>query len=237
QRGAPEHARYPREPRLDARRGFLGLGPARFGRGSPRLSCVARRGSHVRRARPHLREGLMGSRKGHVTKGPKIAPDPMVPGMTVEQLVDQSFLAYNGARLREACRLFVERMLEPDVTVGLTLSGALTPAGLGRSCLIPLLKHGFVDWMISTGANLYHDTHFGIGLTMHQGQSNVDDVALREQGIVRIFDIFFDYEVLLSTDAFFREVMRAPEFRKPMGTAEFHHRAGRYVLEREKALG
>ena len=171
-----------------------------------------------------------------ISKGPKIAPDPVTAGITVDQLVDGSFLAYNGARLREACRLLAEKMLEPDVTVGLTLSGALTPAGLGRSCLIPLLKAGFVDWMISTGANLYHDTHFGIGLTMHQGRSNADDVALREEGIVRIFDIFFDYEVLLSTDAFFREVMRQPEFRKPMSTAEFHFRAGRYVAEREKAL-
>ena len=179
----------------------------------------------------------MGARKPEVAKGPKIAPDPVSSGMTVEQMVDSAFLAYNAARLREGCRLFAERMLEPDVTVGLTLSGALTPAGLGRSCLIPLLKNGFVDWMVSTGANLYHDTHFGIGLSMHQGRSNVDDVELRDRGIVRIFDIFFDYDVLLSTDAFFREVLRSPEFQKPMGTAEFHHRAGRYVLERERALG
>lgn len=170
------------------------------------------------------------------SKGAKIAPEPISPGITVDRLVDTAFLAYNGARLREACRLLVEKMLEPDVTVGLTLSGALTPAGIGRSCLIPLLKAGFVDWMISTGANLYHDTHFGIGLTMHQGRSNADDVVLRDQGIVRIFDIFFDYDVLLKTDAFFREVMRQPEFRVPMGTAEFHYRVGRYVAERERAL-
>jgi deoxyhypusine synthase len=169
--------------------------------------------------------------------GPRIAPEPIQAGITVERLVDSAFLAYNGARLKEACRLFVEKMLEPDVTVGLTISGALTPAGLGRSCLIPLLRAGFVDWIISTGANLYHDTHFGIGLTMHQGRSDVNDVELREKGVVRIFDIFFDYQVLLSTDSFLREVMRAPEFRAPMGTAEFHHRVGRYVLERERALG
>jgi deoxyhypusine synthase len=180
---------------------------------------------------------MMADSKRKITKGPKIAPAPVTAGITVEQMVDSAFLAYNGARLKEGCRLFVEKMLEPDVTVGLTLSGALTPAGLGRSCLIPLLKSGFVDWIVSTGANLYHDTHFGIGLTMHQGTANADDVVLREQGIVRIFDIFFDYDVLLSTDEFFRQVMRAPEFRKPMGTAEFHHRVGRYVLERERALG
>src|SRR5436190_7870110 len=131
------------------------------------------------------RGGTMG-RKGVVKKGPKIAPDPVTPGMTVEQMVDSAFLAYNAARLRESCRLFVERMLEPDVTVGLTLSGALTPAGLGRSCLIPLLKHGFVDWMVSTGAHLYHDTHFGIRLTMHQVQSQVDHVERREQRNVSI---------------------------------------------------
>jgi len=169
-------------------------------------------------------------------KGPSIAPEPIRPGITVDRLVDTAFLAYNGARLREACRLLVEKMLEPDVTVGLTLSGALTPAGLGRSCLIPLLKAGFVDWMISTGANLYHDTHFGIGLTMHQGRWNADDVVLREQGIVRIFDIFFDYDVLLRTDSFFREIMRQPEFHRPMSTAEFHYRVGKYVAERERAL-
>jgi deoxyhypusine synthase len=175
-------------------------------------------------------------KKPRYAKGASIAPEPIRPGITVDKLVDTAFLAYNGARLREGCRLLVEKMLEPDVTVGLTLSGALTPAGLGRSCLIPLLKAGFVDWMISTGANLYHDTHFGIGLTMHQGQANADDVVLREQGIVRIFDIFFDYQVLLSTDSFFREVMRQPEFRPPMSTAEFHYRVGRYVVERERAL-
>ena len=172
-------------------------------------------------------------RKSSFLDRPKIDPRAIDSKISLVDLVDRTFLAYNGARLREACRLLVERMLEPDVTVGLTLSGALTPAGLGRSCLIPLLKAGFVDWMISTGANLYHDTHFGIGLTMHQGRWNADDVALREQGIVRLFDIFFDYDVLLSTDAFFREVMRQPEFQRSMGTAEFHYRAGRYVAERE----
>jgi deoxyhypusine synthase len=55
--------------------------------------------------------------------------------------------------------------------------------------------------------------------------------------VVRIYDIFFDYEVLLSTDAFFREVIVAPEFQSPMSTAEFHFRVGRYVAKREEVLG
>ena len=128
-------------------------------------------------------------------------------------------------------------MLEPEVTVGLSLTGALTPAGLGISALIPLIKAGFVDWIISTGANLYHDTHFGIGLSMHQGNATTSDVVLREEEVVRIYDIFFDYSVLLDTDAFFRKIIEAEEFQRPMSTAEFHYLCGRYVYEREQKLG
>lgn len=168
--------------------------------------------------------------------GSLIDPRPVNGKMTAAELVDAAFLAYNGRRLREACRLFVEKMLELDVVVGMSITGALTPAGLGMSCLIPLIENGFVDWVVSTGANLYHDTHFGLGLKMYQGTAQADDVALRNEGVVRIYDIFFDYHVLLDTDAFFREIAANDEFQHPMSTAEFHYRAGRYVAERERIL-
>ena len=168
--------------------------------------------------------------------GQQINPQPVRGDMSAAELVDSAFLAYNGRRLREACRLFAEKILERDVTVGMSVTGALTPAGLGMSCLIPLIENGFVDWIVSTGANLYHDTHFGIGLKMFQGSAEADDVALRDAGVVRIYDIFFDYHVLLSTDAFFRLVARNEEFQHPMSSAEFHFRAGRYVAERERVL-
>jgi len=168
--------------------------------------------------------------------GTVIEPRAVRGDMTAADLVDTAFMAYNGRRLREACRLFAEKMLAPDTIVGMSLTGALTPAGLGMSCLIPLIENGFVDWVVSTGANLYHDTHFGLGLKMYQGSAETDDVALRKAGVVRIYDIFFDYHVLLSTDSFFRELARNEEFQHPMGTAEFHYRAGRYVAERERIL-
>ena len=167
----------------------------------------------------------------------KILPDPLRAGMTVKEMVDGSFCAYNGARLREACRLLTEKMLRPDTVVGLSISGALTPAGLGMSCLIPLVEAGFVDWIISTGANLYHDTHFAIGKDLHMGRPDLDDRRLRDEGVVRIYDVLFDYTVLLDTDAFFRKVIEAPEFQRPMSTAEFHHAVGRYIREREKVVG
>ena len=170
-------------------------------------------------------------------RGPRINPKPITGRERIADLVDNAFLAYNAGRLREACHLFTNRMLKPNVTVGMSLTGAMTPAGLGMSTLIPLLEAGFVDWMISTGANLYHDAHFALGLSLHQGTPFADDVKLRNDGVVRIYDIFFDYKVLLSTDAFIREVSARPEFQKSMSSAEYHYLLGGYVRQREKALG
>ena len=169
--------------------------------------------------------------------GTPISPEPVTGSMSVADLVDTAFLAYNAARLREGCQLFVEKMLEEDVTVGMSLTGALTPAGLGMSAIIPLIENGFVDWIVSTGANIYHDTHFGIGLRMHRGNPQTSDVVLREEGVVRIYDIFFEYDVLLSTDEFYRKMIEGEEFQREMSTAEFHYLAGKYVAERERVLG
>jgi deoxyhypusine synthase len=179
----------------------------------------------------------VGASQRRLDKHPRIDPRPIDAQITVTELVDRTFLAYNAARLREACQLFTWRMLEEDVTIGMSLTGALTPAGIGMAAIIPLIEHGFVDWIVSTGANLYHDTHFGLGLNMHIGSPFANDVELRQQGIVRIYDVLFDYKVLLETDSFFYKMIGAPEFQKAMGTAEFHYRVGAYVRERERLLG
>jgi deoxyhypusine synthase len=176
-------------------------------------------------------------RRSKFLKGKQIETRPITGDLPVTRLVDDYFQAYNAGRLREACRLFAQKMLQNDVTVGMSLTGALTPAGLGGSCIVPLIRSGFVDWIVSTGANLYHDTHFAIGFKLHQGSPNFDDRVLRKEGVIRIYDIVFDYSVLLETDKYFRTVMAAPEFQKEMSTAEFHYRIGKYVHEREKFLG
>src|SRR5215469_1915453 len=93
----------------------------------------------------------MSKRRGFLS-GAAIDPKQIKGDMTVAELVDSAFLAYNAARLREACQLFVEKMLQEDVTIGMSLTGALTPAGLGMSAVIPLIENGFVDWIVSTGA-------------------------------------------------------------------------------------
>jgi len=167
----------------------------------------------------------------------KIDPPAVVPGITAADLLDSAFLSYNAGRLREGCQLFTRKMLAGNGTVGLALSGALTPAGLGMSCLVPLIEAGFIDWIVSTGANLYHDTHYALGMDLFQAGPNLPDGELRDNQVIRIYDIVFDYENLLGTDKFFRTLCRGPAFQQTMGTAEFHHLVGKYLAEREVQTG
>jgi deoxyhypusine synthase len=163
---------------------------------------------------------------------------PALTGQTpLPRLIEETFLSYNAGRLREACRLFASKMLAEDAVVGLSLSGALTPAGLGISCLVPLIEAGFIDWIVSTGANLYHDTHFALGMDLHQSRPGLDDRQLREHRVIRIYDIVFDYENLLGTDRFYRTLCRGEAFQTTLGTAEFHHLAGKYLAAREDETG
>ncbi len=170
-------------------------------------------------------------------KGGKILPRRIEGGISVQSLIDEHFHGYNAARLKEGSRLFAEKMLKDDVTVGLSLSGAMTPAGVGASCVVPLIEKGFLDWIVSTGANLYHDAHYALGMDLFQGSPFVDDARLREEGVIRIYDIFFDYKVLIDTDSFLRETMSAREFSGKMSSARFHYLLGKYLNGREKILG
>jgi len=153
-------------------------------------------------------------------------------------LLDSSFQAYNAARLQEACRLFTEKMLGAQVTVGMSLAGALTPAGLGSAVVIPLIKAGFVDWIVATGANLYHDMHHAMNMPLYRGSPYSPDPELREVGVVRIYDILLDYnDVLMATDHVLRQILMQPEFQREMGTSELHFLLGKYCAAFEEQTG
>ena len=177
-------------------------------------------------------------RKRALMSGERILPKGITGRESLSSLIEKSFLAYNGRQIRDACRLFQRKMLKKNVTVALSLTGALTPAGLGASCIVPLIKAGFVDWIVSTGANLYHDLHFAFDCALHAGTPLADDEELRDQDIVRIYDLFLGYtDCLLKTDNIFQKIVEKPGFRKEMGTAEFHNLLGRYAAEWEKKTG
>ena len=162
---------------------------------------------------------------------------PRISGQeTVEDLVDGVFLAYNSARLREACQLFGNRILRRDVVVGMSLAGALTPAGLGPSVLVPLVEAGFVDWIVTTGANLYHDLHFAFDYPLYVGFPVMDDTELRRRNVVRIYDVLLSLtDCLMPTDRRLREAFQRAEYQKRMGTAELHHLLGKMADEAERS--
>jgi deoxyhypusine synthase len=154
---------------------------------------------------------------------------------SVSNIINETMLAYNGGRLRAACLLIKEKYSKENVTIGMSLAGALTPAGLGPSCIIPLMKYGYIDWIVTTGANMYHDIHFAFNLPLYQGSHNVNDVELRKDGVIRIYDIFGDYfNVLIKTDKELRRILARPEFQKEMGTQEFYYLLGRVLDKYEK---
>jgi deoxyhypusine synthase len=169
--------------------------------------------------------------------GKVINPLPVKGAISLVELIDQVFVSYNSGRIREASQIFAGKMLKEDVTIGLSLAGALTPAGLGKSCVIPLMEHGFVDWIVTTGANLYHDIHFALGLELRQGTPFCDDALLKKEGVVRIYDIVFDYQVLLKTDNYLKDVFQKEQFQKKMGSAEMHYQLGECLDREERKRG
>ncbi len=176
-------------------------------------------------------------KRKELLSGEIISPPTITDHISLVELVERTFLSYNAGRLREACQVYTQKMLKEEVTIGVSLAGALTPSGLGVSCLVPLMEKGFIDWIVSTGANLYHDINFALGLQLRQGSPFCDDAVLRREGVVRIYDIVFDYRVLLKTDAFLKNVFSNKEFQKEMGTAELHYMLGKYLNQEEEGRG
>ena len=181
---------------------------------------------------PHRAPGSPGQSKQFLTGKPIRYYRP-TGSADVRRLLDEGFQAFNAGRLSEACQIFSQKMLAPasDTTIGLTIAGAMTPAGLG-GCVIELMDRGLVDFIISTGANLYHDLHYALNFTLHRGSPFLNDVELYEEGVIRIYDVLFPATVLLETDAYIRGFIERSGLDRPIATSEFHYRLGRDLLER-----
>jgi len=172
--------------------------------------------------------------KDQFLKGKKISTKKLKKNVKVTKLVDNYFQSYNSARLNESCRLLTERMLDPekDTTIGLTLAGALTPAGMS-GMIVSMMEKGFIDFIISTGANLYHDIHFALGYHLRKGDWQIPDDVLWDHGIVRIYDTFLSNKVLHFTDKYLRDIFldKKQVPRGLISSSELHHYIGRRLLK------
>src|SRR4030095_3555068 len=179
---------------------------------------------------PHRAPGAEKSRAKHLS-GKAIRYYRPRGSADLRHLIEEGFQAFNAARLGEACRIFTDKMLLPehDTTIALTVAGALTPAGLG-GCMVELMERGLVDFVISTGANLYHDLHYALNFTLHRGSPFVDDVQLYEEGVIRIYDVLFPAPVLRETALSVRDFLVRCGINGPISTAELHYALGRDLM-------
>ncbi len=167
--------------------------------------------------------------------GKMIEPLKLEGNENVSDFINNVFgnSGYNARNLAEACDI-LKRMIEDkdDTAICLTLAGAMTPIGMSGP-IIEMMKLGFIDFIISTGANLYHDLHRTYDYPMKQGEVFVDDAKLNELGISRIYDVYIeDKETLMATDKVILETAREVNKRisKPISTAEFHYELGEHVM-------
>nr|HID58761.1 deoxyhypusine synthase [Desulfobacterales bacterium] len=161
-----------------------------------------------------------------------VDPPGITGNETIAELLESSFNAFVGRNLREAARL-MKRSIDENFTVFATMSGAMTPAGLHTSSLIPLLRNGYIDVLCTTGANLYHDLHRILGFFFREISPHVDDAKLRLEKIVRIYDLAIDEKSLLDTDTFLQQLLMKDSFQCAMTTPEFHYELGRLIAQIE----
>lgn len=164
---------------------------------------------------------------------PMIEPLVLAGNESVVDMLDNVFAksGFNARRLAEGAQLY-RRMLEADATVALTIAGAMTPIGMS-GVFISLIERGFVDFIITTGANIYHDLHRPFEFPMVQGTPDVDDNELQAEGVARIYDVFIkDDDTLEATDKAIQDaVARIDNDGAPFSSAKLHYRLGKTVAD------
>ncbi len=161
---------------------------------------------------------------------PIISPLSLSATPTIKELVEtfSKSNSFQAGRVAQACRIY-QKMLEENAGVALTLAGAMTPTGMG-GLIAQMIEFGAIDWIISTGANVFHDLHFALELPVHQGSFKVDDRTLKQKNIDRIYDIFLGEEVITRTDCWILEAIK-PLRGKKLSTAQLHYHLGKCLLE------
>ncbi len=165
-----------------------------------------------------------------------VSPEPITGSESTADLIRNAYSAFVGRDVREALRL-MKRSVDDDYFVFLTLSGAMTPAGLHHSCIIPLIEKGLVHCLTTTGANVYHDLHRSIGYTVDEISPSSSDIKYRQEETVRIYNLGITTEILCETDKFLGSILRGEAFQRPMATPELHYEVGRVLAEHEERAG
>ena len=156
-----------------------------------------------------------------------IEPFAVEAGLTADQvLARMERISFQGRNLATAHRIW-QKMLQDDVTIFLGMAGALSAGGL-RLAVAHLISNRYIDCLVSTGANLYHDLHETRGQHHYVGSATVDDAALAEDRIDRVYDTYASEEEFCSNDAWIADFAATLESR-PYTSREFLHLLGGHL--------
>src|ERR1700741_2992596 len=141
-----------------------------------------------------------------------IEPFQVEPGVTADEILSRlERISFQGRNLGTAHRIW-QKMLNDDVTIFLGMAGALSAGGL-RMIVAYLIANRYVDCLVSTGANLYHDLHETRGQRHYIGSVHADDAALAKDRIDRVYDTFASEEEFIDNDNWIAEFARTLETR------------------------
>jgi deoxyhypusine synthase len=156
-----------------------------------------------------------------------IEPFAVEAGLSADQILARmERISFQGRNLATAHRIW-QKMLQDDVTIFMGMAGALSAGGL-RLVVAHLILHRYVDCLVSTGANLYHDLHETRGQHHYVGSPHADDAALAEERIDRVYDTYASEEEFISNDNWIADFASTLEAR-PFTTREFLHLLGGHL--------
>jgi len=158
-------------------------------------------------------------------------------GMTVGELVEQYGNAGIGAAdVHEAADVAAEMFGDDDTTVFMGLAGAMVPTGM-RQVVSDLVRDGYVDVLVTTGANLTHDAIEAIGGKHHHGAEGAEgktrrehDEALRDEAVDRIYDVYLPQEHFALFESHLRDEV-FPEIEETVTIARLCEELGRANAE------
>jgi len=175
----------------------------------------------------------MEKRKKFIKK--PVKPIPIEPNASISELVERmGDTAFQAKNLSHAADIW-EEMIRGETTIFFGLAGAMIPAGM-RELMVFLIKNRYIDCLVSTGANLFHDIHETLGWKHWQGSHMVNDKDLRSAGVDRIYDVFAIEEEFNSSDEYIYNFSYTLEER-PYTTREFFYLMGKDLARRTKRDG
>jgi len=165
-----------------------------------------------------------------------VSPISIEPGATVDRFVTQlSEVSFQARNLGAAVEIW-ERMLDDEAMIFFGLAGAMVPAGM-RKVVSFLIKNRFVDCVVSTGANLFHDCHETLGYFHWRGSHQADDLVLKESNVDRIYDTFASETEFRRTDDFITRFSAELSRKEPITTREFLYLLGKKLSETSREEG